>query len=299
MSAFVIAERELFDSCRILFGADMNITRGFLEYLQPAGIKTAYRKKAIETHPDMQQNKSDVVKRKSADLFHVVQQAYETLTSYLDARERGASFQFKARSHKTRAATRAKSTPTSTFKSRPRSPFHKTSAKYGSAGASKAHSFNQHTGYNSRASYRPNQNQTAQSYVIPHRKLLFGHYLYYCGITNWHTIIKALVWQRTRRPKLGELGRQYGMLNNKEILHILRNRKLSESFGESAVKLGYLNNQQLKLIVFQQKTLQKKFGEFFIQNNILTPSQLNTLINQCRSHNFSVDRKNPSSRGRM
>ncbi|MCX5854650.1 MAG: hypothetical protein NTZ24_08830 [Deltaproteobacteria bacterium] len=47
-----LSEKQLHQSCRILFGPEVCITPQFLSLLQPSGVKTAYRKLAMETHPD-------------------------------------------------------------------------------------------------------------------------------------------------------------------------------------------------------------------------------------------------------
>ena len=43
---------EVFDACGILFGPEVEISLDFLKYLDPSGLRSAYRKKALETHPD-------------------------------------------------------------------------------------------------------------------------------------------------------------------------------------------------------------------------------------------------------
>jgi len=43
---------EVFDACGILFGPEVEISLDFLKYLEPSGLRSAYRKKALETHPD-------------------------------------------------------------------------------------------------------------------------------------------------------------------------------------------------------------------------------------------------------
>ena len=50
--AGVAAEQELYRACRIIFGPDLTVSREFLEYIQSSGVKSAFRKKAMETHPD-------------------------------------------------------------------------------------------------------------------------------------------------------------------------------------------------------------------------------------------------------
>ena len=43
---------EVFDACSLLFGPQVEVSLDFLKYLEPSGLKSAYRKKALETHPD-------------------------------------------------------------------------------------------------------------------------------------------------------------------------------------------------------------------------------------------------------
>ncbi len=263
----IIAEQDLFDACHVLFGRQIEVGGGFLQYLQLSGVKSAYRSKARETHPDTMSGKGEFVQRRSADLFHRVQLAYESLSSYLDARERGV-----VRLESRRSAPPPAPGASAARQGRP--------VPSRGKGATRASGRNWH--WQQGAAH-----QNTPSKQIPARKLLFGHYLFYCGVTNWRTIIKALVWQRTERPRLGEIGQRFGWLTNADINNILQKRKLSRSFGRSAVDMGLLTDSQLRLMVFQQNRLQKKIGEYFTNNNLLSQSQLNHLVGQCRSHNLA------------
>ena len=35
--------------------------------------------------------------------------------------------------------------------------------------------------------------------ALPHRRLLLGEFLFYSGLINWDSLIKAIVWQRRQR----------------------------------------------------------------------------------------------------
>lgn len=292
----IAAEQELYRACEVLFGLDLDrISRDFLEYVQLSGIKTAYRKKARETHPDSNFGASDLVQRRCADEFRAVQQSYEQLTKYLDAREKGFRFPL----HDIRAAQ--------TFSQRPRRPA--TSETWKRSQTSGFYARNggkpfQGGGFakppphgDGRASSRKTNGATAgfaendwgKRYYqgnLPDRKLLLGHYLYYAGVVTWRDIIQALVWQRTQRPRLGEIGTRFGWMKDEDILQVLKNRQPFQTFGQSARALGLISEAQLNTMIYQQKRLQRKIGDFFVENRIITPEKFRRLLAEYRQHNF-------------
>ncbi len=69
---------EVFDACGLLFGSKVEISLDFLKYLELSGLRSAYRKKALETHPD----RARALGRdeaKMSDRFREVTLAYENL----------------------------------------------------------------------------------------------------------------------------------------------------------------------------------------------------------------------------
>jgi hypothetical protein len=48
----VLTMTEASKACGVLFGPQVNPSLEFFKYLQPSGLKAAYRKRALETHPD-------------------------------------------------------------------------------------------------------------------------------------------------------------------------------------------------------------------------------------------------------
>ena len=81
-SRIILPEKQLLHSCRILFGPEVQISPQFLCYLQPAGVKTAYRKLAMETHPDRAHH-IGVDEAILEERFKEVNRAYEQIFSYV------------------------------------------------------------------------------------------------------------------------------------------------------------------------------------------------------------------------
>lgn len=291
----VIAEHELFRACEIIFGTELNISRDFLEYLQPSGIKTAYRKRALETHPDRVAVNGPPRSRQESQLFHAVQEAYESLMAYLEAREKGYRLPTGCPGPRKPAGRKTGPASGKSPGLRRASP-----AKESGKGREQKNTFTRTgTGHREKSNSRPGAapatdlktfwpSDALYSGPIPNRRLLFGHYLYYSGLINWRTVVQALIWQRMERPRIGELGRRFGMLTEEEILTILKKRPPLKPFGETAITLGLLSESQVGSLIFHQKRLQKKFGEYFVEKKILRPEELRRLIIKFQMHNASI-----------
>jgi hypothetical protein len=281
--SFATTEHELHRACEIIFGPELAVTREFLDYLQPSGVKSAYRKRALETHPDRFAASGTSIQPRNNDLFHAVQHSYEHLLQYLQAREQGFRLPYRAPLRPAAWRTAKPSAPATQQTPANTPPRGKTefrSQTTGNAGPeTNGNPFRRQSsgcGWNVEQHYHG---------PLPNRRLLLGHFLYYSGIASWRMVVQALVWQRTQRPRLGELGQRFGLLHEEEIRHILRSKPLFEPFGTSAVAQGYLTETQLQVLIYQQKRLQRKFGEYFTENNILRPDQLVLLLRQYHAHN--------------
>lgn len=278
--SLIVAETELFRSCEILFGLDLHLSREFLEYLQPTGIKSAYRKKARETHPDLAAGKSEIEKKALAAVFQSVQEAYENLKAYLDAREKGYRIDKEGTLRNTAASSASGRQASS---SRPGRTYQQSSRSFAGAGR-RAYTSSAKKGTFD-ASVDTDRYYQGE---IPNRKLLFGHYLYYSGAINWRCIIQALVWQRMQRPRLGELGKKIGWLSESDIKRVMEYRTPFQPFGVSAVNLGLLTEKQCNILVFQQKRLQKRIGDYFVENRIMSPQMLQRHVDSFHAHNARV-----------
>ncbi|UCG78825.1 MAG: hypothetical protein JSV21_03040 [Nitrospirota bacterium] len=81
-----IRELDLINACRILFGSDIKVDYEFLQYIQLSGVKSAYRKKALVTHPDRFIDQGEEFQKKSAESFREATSAYKKLCSFLKLR---------------------------------------------------------------------------------------------------------------------------------------------------------------------------------------------------------------------
>lgn len=246
-------EQQLFQSCHILFGEDLHISREFLDYLQPSGLKTAYRRRAKETHPDRLHATSPLTCQAGSELFVRVHGAYERLQYFLQDRGKRCppSANDWQKPEPAKPATPTQSTPVR--------PSTGTGTGTGTDGF--------YTG------------------PMPNRQLLFGHFLYYSGLTNWRTISRILSWQKRDRPRLGELAKRCGLLTADDITTILSHKLPLQPFGETALRLGVLNEFQLRLLLGQQQRLQKKFGAILLEQDLITEDDLHYLLQQFSAHN--------------
>ncbi len=280
------AQGRLFRSCEILFGSDLTITREFLDYLQLSGLKTAYRRRAMETHPDRIVGNGPLLLQRNKVSFYAVQEAYEDLLHFLKTRE-GSRRSADCRVPKTASSNPCK---------KPSAPPHWPCGEqaYNSGSRDRQRPFFRQT---IKPIILPNDGNRSRVYtntedlyqgVLPHRPLLFGHFLYYSGLANWRTIARILIWQRIERPRLGELGRRFGIFKHEDITRILQNKVPLQPFGQTARRLGIVTDNQLRSLIFQQQRLQKKFGTILLEKKLVNHHELQELLFHFQHHNASI-----------
>jgi hypothetical protein len=211
----------------------------FLGYLQPSGVKAAYRKLAMETHPD-RASYIGVDEAILSERFKEVRSAYEQVFSYVQEPERYI-LAMSARPF-----------------GRPVRPAARTQAP-------RRHNF--YTGQ------------------IPSRKILIGQFLYYSGAISMQQMWGAVVWQKIKRPRLGDLACKLDWLDAIDIKNIMRQRQKGELFGEFALRTGLLSSYQLLVLLGRQKLLQPRIGDYFIEKGILSSSRLDAMEKALREHN--------------
>ncbi len=114
---------------------------------------------------------------------------------------------------------------------------------------------------------------------------MLGQYLYYAGRISWRMLIEAISWQRTLRPCIGQIAMQSGMLTQRDVVNILTERRLEERFGECAVRIGYITPIEQTTLVSRQSRQQRRIGEYFVRQKLLSEDELASLVDRHRMHN--------------
>ncbi|HUJ17214.1 MAG TPA: J domain-containing protein [Nitrospirota bacterium] len=252
----VITETEVVQACQTLFGDHVNISRDFLSYLQPSGVKSAYRKKVKENHPDFFTSDPLPIQQKQTALFRDILQAYDVLTLFFQQREKDA--------YKPAPAAARQHQP------RPR----KQDAAHSTAASD--------------APPRAKGDDARYRGSMPHCTLQTGQYLYYRGKITFETLINALIWQRKQRPSFGDIAVRWGLLDSDGLNRIFSQCGKPRLFGEKAVELGLLTVFQVNTILLYQRSQQKLLGGYFVQKNLLAKDELERLVRELKQHNSAM-----------
>jgi len=240
-----LTEGEVLRACQILFGTDLHLNRGFLFYLQPEGLKAAYRRKAKETHPDLFACEPPNVQKEQAAHFRDIVHAYDLVSRY--------------------------------FKQREKDPL---AAPTGHVFSGPCEWKKQSCDPNNQKYTKEAMNKS-----LPLRSLQIGQYLYYRGFITYRALINAIVWQRQQRPVIGYIALRWRWLDNAAIERIIRARGLRGRFGEKALHLDLLTPFQIKVLLYYQISRQERLGSYFVRQGIMTSEKLERLVRQLNEHN--------------
>jgi hypothetical protein len=267
---------ELFQACETIFGPDVNVSIEFLEYLQPIGIKTAYRKRALETHPDRAKALGSFARDLNTE-FIDVQEAYEKLLLFVETNNGNTVSAPSFNDFKTRQEPSYQSSEESSY-------------------SSSYQNTRQHKGRQKKSPHDPkytskkHKSHPDHFYTgsFPKGSLMIGQFLYYSGLISWRTLIEAICWQWRQRPKLGQIAIAWGLISSQDVIRILTVRNLNEKFGECALRAGYISNFDLLALVGKQRQLQRPLGEYFITSGILSATDIMNMANKQQLHNLTT-----------
>ena len=243
---------ELGEACQILFDSRHLDSRSLLSGLQPDTLRSVFRRRAMETHPDRAAvlGVGEAVLR---ERFESVSRAYHLLAGYLK---------------------------------RPR-PM-RTSRPFGVAWPAAP----ARPPPAARPSARARSDATGHHYrgKMPQRVLLFGQFAYYSGVISWRDLIDAVCWQRKQRPLIGRLAVDLGLLESHQVRSILWLRQheaaLTTRFAEFALRRGFLTPFERLVLVGRQRRMQEPIGQFFVDQDLLEPEEVDDLATSLRRHNW-------------
>ncbi len=249
----ILPETKVFNACRALFGPRIEPSRIFLASLQPGEVKSAYRRRAKETHPDLFFGKDPWFQKRKSEQFQAVLESYNLVQEFFRQRDapHRASSKYTAQHQKPEEKPHARTT-----NARPES--------------KKAEAWP----YDS---------------PIPHLHLEIGRYLYYRGRIPYGALIKALSWQRSHRPSIGDIAVRWGWLNQHTVLRILNFRGPLRLFGERGVHLGIFSPFQVRTLLAFQRTRQKKIGQYFVEKNLLSHAEMERMVAEMKKHNAWIN----------
>lgn len=243
-----MTETALFNACRTLFGPEVSLSREFLCYLQPSGVKVAYRTQAKINHPDRFNNSPPHIRQQQTERFRQIDDAYRLIKSFLDQRHRYPLLSGKPASRPSAANWRPPARPQAS----------------------------------------PGQASGGQCRPAPAIPLEFGMYAYYLGKISYRDLIEALVWQRRQRPVLGEIARRWGWLDEDQVRQVCQYRGQALRFGKKALEMGLLSGLQVDTLIRHQRNLQQRIGAYFIDKGLMTIAEADRLAHDLRVHNRKV-----------
>lgn len=267
MTSKKTASRPDFDlqqAYRELFGASAAVNAQIFGRLTGTQVKKAFRRRALETHPDRcRSNGQDVVHLQRQ--FVQVSQAYRRLLQAID--DGSLRRQLRAASQ---ASTKTNSAPRSHVR-----PTHNAETT------------------TSPPQYKPSKGpQQYYAGPMPCRPLRLGEYLYYSGQVSWQALVASLVWQRQQRLRFGQIAQTWGMLNESAIARIIMAKKGGELFGECALRLGELSPFQQLAVVGKQRLEQPRIGEYFRRQELVSAQEISLAQRESDLHNAQfVSRK--------
>ena len=253
-----LCRAEVLAAFRLLFSPENGAGMGAFDSLQPDQLKAAYRRKALSTHPDRFATQGEVLQRIHAERFLQVSRAYEILRRYVDLRQRGSRWTVNGRA----GAEGVRRQP----------------ATAGSQSCSTSGSV--HGGRQPRAAAG-----SARERGIPRRYLRFAEFLYFSRVITWKSLVDALVWQRRQRPRIGEIARKWGWVNDSQVDAAVRDRKPGERIGQVFLRHGLVTPFGLGVLLRQQQRIQKPIGLYFVRHGFMSEREVGLQLHHQRRHN--------------
>jgi len=232
---------ELFNACHVLFGNEIDASLDFLRYLRPSGLKSAYRQKALETHPD-RANISGEPEAKLNENFRQVNMAYERLRSVIgkDGLIEGCIAQ---------APSFHRKTPTNTHENRNR-PARESEHYYFGAIPARKLFLGQFLYYSGIISW-----QTLIKSIAYQRRIrpMIGQIAQGWGMLSENDV-RQILRERPYNEKFGEFALRKNYISSFDLMALLGKQQMFQSpLGNYFIKKGILHPDEIETIVKKQK----------------------------------------------
>ena len=273
-------DAKLLDACAVLLGPQARRAGpALLRQLTVATVRAAFHRLALRTHPDRASGPAD------GALFIEASRAYELLMAFLlsrrtpeDARRQGAY-----------------QGPAGSARPRPRAPGQNpfTAGQRQSAGAGQRQSAgpgHPHTGGAAHGAKARAERGREIFYhgPLPRRRLRLAEFLYYSGCISWQSLISSIVWQRSGRPKFGEIARQLQLVSASDMTRVLLARVRHEQTGAAAARLRLITVEDVRRVLTIQRARQRPIGRYFVERERISDPEMTRLLHELFRHNARV-----------
>ncbi|MCG8572182.1 MAG: hypothetical protein MJB14_18780 [Spirochaetes bacterium] len=131
---------------------------------------------------------------------------------------------------------------------------------------------------------------------VPNIILRLAEYLFYRGIIHWQELIEALCWQTRNRPRLGQIGIDLGYFTPDKVKMLMEECYYKEKIGTAAVRLNFIDNYQLFVLLGRQKQMDLPIGRYFTMTKKINESRLNHYNQQLQEHNRQMKKHEKSGK---
>lgn len=260
MGIISLDDSEIFAALALLFSTDKEKSGILLKSIKEPELRKAYRKKALQTHPDLFMSRGEECRKLYSERFIEVSNAYDILSSYLKSRDADNGL----------------------------GPIRPDPGVNGKSAGHSRHArarWGRFTSPMGRDRFPDCPSSSFWRKEVPRRHLRFAEFLYYSGLIPWKLWIRALVWQGTQRPKIGEIAQRWRWVTEIQIKDLLRDRSPGERLGDLFLNNNILNTFQLNTLLRRQRTLQTPIGEYFVQLGALRKGEIKVLLRRQLHHN--------------
>ncbi len=131
-----------------------------------------------------------------------------------------------------------------------------------------------------------NKNDFKYSLNLPNRRLRLSEYLYYSKIITWNQLISSIVYQNSRRPKIGQIAVSLDYIDDIQLSIIIKNIRPAEKFGDAAIRLGFIDLYKLFVLLGSQRKYNAPIGRYFVDKRIISKERLVELLKNNRDWNM-------------